>query len=387
MRDEIVENKYLVVENGMILGICDEMPKEYDAKYDLHGNYISPGFVDIHVHGGGGHDFNDATREAFVGVAKEHLKHGTTALTPTIVACASQELKECISCYEVLEAEETEKDSGRMLPHFLGLHLEGPYLSPAQSGAIDKAYIISPSREEYMTLLNSTDSIKRMTVAPELEGAMELGNELKKRGIVASIGHSDAEYAQVKEAVDSGYTHVTHLYSAMSMVHRKRAYRKLGVVESTYLLDELTAEIITDGCHLPIELIELIIRNKGTDKVCLITDAMRGAGMPNGTETILGSLKNGQRVLIEENVAFMPDMSCFAGSTCTTDRCVRTLYQNTDISLCEIVKMITYNPCRVLNIADKYGMIEKGYPADFVVFDEDICVQDVFINGIKVEIE
>ena len=132
-------------------------------------------------------------------------------------------------------------------------------------------------------------------------------------------------------------------------------------------------------------MIELIIKNKGTDKVCLITDAMRGAGMPNGTKTILGSLQHGQRVLIEEDVAFMPDMSCFAGSTCTTERCVRTLYQNTDIPLCDIIKMITYNPCKVMKIENNYGKIEKGYPADLVVFDEHIRIQDVFVAGRKVD--
>ena len=374
LEDKIEENKFLVTENGKILGIFDQVPQRYDVKYNLEGNYISSGFVDIHVHGGGGYDFNDATSEAFIGAAKEHLKHGSTAIMPTLVACSNSELKECISCYSDLNKETRE------MPRFLGLHLEGPYISLKQSGAIDPNYIKIPIYEEYFELLNSTNAIKRMTVAPELKGAMELGDELKKKGIVVSIGHSDAEYSQIKEALLHGFTHVTHLYSAMSMVHRKKAYRKLGVVESTYLLDDLTTEIITDGCHLPIELIELIIKIKGTDKICLITDAMRGAGMPNGTETVLGSLKNGKKVVIEEDVAFMPDMSCFAGSTCTADRCIRTLYKNTDIPLWEIVKMMTLNPCKVLNIDNEYGRIRQGYPADFVVFDEDIKIKHVLLH-------
>ena len=373
LEDKILKGKYLVIDNDKIEGIYDDEPEGNDEKIDCEGKYLSPGFVDIHIHGGGGFDFNDATLEAFEGACALHLKHGTTALCPTMVACSEEELKKTISCYEEFKGSEK-------APRLLGLHLEGPYLSPEQSGAIDPEYIKDPKKEEYLDFLNSTDSIKRITAAPEIEGVLEFGDELKKRGIIASIGHSDAEYSDVKTATEHGFSHVTHLYSAMSMVHRKKAYRKLGVVESTYLLDNLTAEIIADGCHLPIELIELIIKNKGTDKICLITDAMRGAGLPNGTKTILGSLTNGQEVLIEENVAFMPDMSCFAGSCCTADRCIKTLYKNMNIPLEQVVKMMTVNPCKVMSV-NNLGKIEKGYFADLVIFDEDINVSGVFVGG------
>lgn len=373
LENEISEGKYLVVANGKIEGIYDEMPKSFDKVFDCEGKYLSPGFVDIHIHGGGGFDFNDATIEAFEGTCSLHLKHGTTALCPTVVACSNEELSATISCYEEFKGSEG-------APRMLGLHLEGPYLALSQSGAIDPEYIKPPKREEYLKFLDSTSGIKRITAAPEVEGVLEFGDELKKRGIIGSIGHSDAEYDDVKAATKHGFSHVTHLYSAMSMVHRKKAYRKLGVVESTYLLDGLTAEIIADGCHLPIELIELIIKNKGTDKICLITDAMRGAGQPNGTKTILGSLDNGQEVLIEDNVAFMPDMSCFAGSCCTADRCIRTLYKNMALPIYEVVKMMTQNPCKVMG-AENLGKIEKGYFADLVIFDEDINVSAVFIGG------
>ncbi len=376
LKDSILENHYLVCEDGIITDIAKKAPKNADKVIDLNGNYISAGFMDIHVHGGGGYDFNDASKEAIIGASKEHLKHGTTAIMPTVVACSTAELDKCINVYDSFTSDE-------ILPNFLGLHLEGPYISPNQAGAIDPDYLKIPKREEYLKLLDSTDSIKRMTVAPELDGAMELGRELESRGILASVGHSDAEFEDVEKATKNGFKNVTHLYSAMSMVHRKNAYRKLGVLESAFLLDNLTVEIIADGCHLPIELINLIIKVKGTDNVCLITDAMRGAGMLNGTETVLGSLENGRKVIIKDDVAFMPDMSCFAGSVCTTDRCVRTLYKNTDLPLYEIVKMITYNPAKVLGVQEKYGNIEKGKVADLVVFDDDITVKDVYIGGKK----
>ena len=157
---------------------------------------------------------------------------------------------------------------------------------------------------------------RRWSIAPELEGALELGEELSRRGILAAIGHSDAEYDLVMDACEHGYSHVTHLYSGMNGVHRRNAYRFLGIVESAYLLDELTVEIIADGCHLPPELIRLVYRIKGPERTALITDSLRGAGMPDGP-SISGSVKNGQAVIIEDGVAKMPDRKAFAGSVAT----------------------------------------------------------------------
>ena len=223
--------------------------------------------------------------------------------------------------------------------------------------------------------------IMRISVAVELEGALELGEELKKRGIIAAIGHSDATYAEVAKAVKAGYSFVTHLYSGMSALHRVGPYRVLGVVESAYLFDELGVEIISDGKHLPPELLRLIVKNKGIDNICLITDSMRGAGMPEGSRPKLGSLTNGQETLIRDGVAMMPDLKAFAGSVCTTDRCVRTMYKLAGVSLPDAVRMMTANPARVLGIDGSKGTIAKGMDADLVVFDEDINISSVYVGG------
>ena len=374
LSDKILENMYLITEDSKILGITDTVSAEYDIKYDLNGKYISPGFVDIHVHGGGGYDFNDGTVEAFCGASKLHLKHGTTSIMPTLVACSDEELKNSFKAYEsVLNSIDN-------LPNFLGLHLEGPYISPKQSGAIDPKYIRVPEKNYYLDILNSCNGISRFTVAPEIPGALEFGDEIKRRGIMASIGHTDAEYADMEKAVAHGYSHITHFYSAMSTIHRKNAYRKLGAIESAYLFDSLSVEIIADGRHLPPELIKLIIKHKGVDNICLITDAIRGAGFPNGTETVLGCLTNGQKVIIENDVAFVMDKSCFAGSVSTADRCIRTLYKDVGVTLNNAVKMMSYNPCRICGIQNK-GMIAQGFDADLVVFDENINISMVFVGG------
>ena len=196
-------------------------------------------------------------------------------------------------------------------------------------------------------------------------------------GIIAAIGHSDATYAEVAKAVEAGYRFVTHLYSGMSALHRVGPYRVLGVVESAYLFDELGVEIISDGKHLPPELLRLIVKNKGIDNICLITDSMRGAGMPEGSRPKLGSLTNGQETLIRDGVAMMPDLKAFAGSVCTTDRCVRTMYKLAGVSLPDAVRMMTANPARVLGIDGSKGTIAKGMDADLVVFDEDINISSV----------
>jgi N-acetylglucosamine-6-phosphate deacetylase len=208
-------------------------------------------------------------------------------------------------------------------PELLGLHLEGPYFSMEQRGAQDPRFIKNPDREEYMKILDYSGDIIRWTVAPELEGALEMGRELKSRGVLPSIGHSNAIYEDVQRAFENGFTHVTHLYSGMSMVRRINAYRYAGVVESAFLIDDMTVEIIADGKHLPQSLLKLIYKIKGPDRICLVTDSMRAAGMPDG-EYILGSLRTDQKVVVEDGVAKLPDRSAFAGSVATADRLVKT---------------------------------------------------------------
>ena len=365
--------------SGIYSGIPDEKVTRHYELVDCGGQYLSPGFIDIHTHGAGGHDFMDGSEEALIGACKEHLKHGTTSICPTTLTGTNEELFRFFAIYRKVKAEW--KDG----PNFLGIHLEGPFFSPAQAGAQDPAYLQLPKPENYLPILDAGgEDIVRMSVAVELDGAMQLGDELARRGILAAIGHSDANYDQVREALGHGYSHVTHLYSGMSSLHRVGPYRVLGVVESSYAFDELSVEIIADGKHLPAELLKLIVKCKDNDKICLITDSMRGAGLPEGQHAKLGSLANGQDAIIRDGVAMMPNFKAFAGSVCTTDRCVRTMHQQAGLSIEKAVKMMTLNPARLIGVDNRKGSIEKAKDADFVLFDEDVRVSAVYIGGRKV---
>lgn len=347
-----------------------------DSVVEGKGLYLSHGFIDIHVHGGGGYDFMDCTGEAWDGVRRLHMKHGTTGLVATTMASTMEEMEAVVRLYNQY------RDSPGTGAGILGLHMEGPYLAPGQSGAQDKSHIRNPVPEEYRKLTELCPGILRWTVAPELPGALEMGDYLVSRGILPSIGHSDAVFEEVKEAVRHGYTHVTHLYSAMSGITRAGGFRRGGVIESAYVLPELTGEVIGDGCHLPAELLTMAYRFIGPRRLALITDAMRAAGQEEG-ESILGSLTGGQRVLVEDGVAKMPDRKAFAGSVCTTDRLVRNMVRLAGASLPDAVRMVTETPARILGLEDRTGRIAPGRKADLVLFDEEINIKLVMVGGIS----
>lgn len=373
----VLEQSSVVIEEGRIQYIAPDSEVDLDLSctevIDVGGRYIAPGFIDIHCHGGGDYDFMDGTVEAFIQASNAHLRYGTTSMLPTTTTSTTEELFKAIDSFKL--ARDMERG-----PNLLGLHVEGPYLAYEQRGAQDPRYIKEPSPEEYNAILDYSDVIKRWTIAPELPGAMEMAQLLRERGIVCSIGHSDAFFDDVVRAVESGFTHVTHLYSAMSMVRRINAYRHAGVVESALLLDDLTVELIADGAHLPQSLLQLVYKVKGPDKICLVTDSIRAATMPEGVTT-LGSKEDGQVVIVEDGVAKLPDRSAFAGSTCTTDRLIRTMVQLAQVPLADAVRMLTLTPAKVLGVNDRKGSLSPGKDADIVVFDDDIHVSLVMING------
>jgi len=260
-----------------------------------------------------------------------------------------------------------------------GLHLEGPYFAYGQRGAQDPRYLRNPVPEEYMRVLTECRHILRWSVAPELPGALEMGKALKERGILAAVGHSDAVCSQIEEAFEAGYTHATHLYSGMSSVHRINAYRYAGVVEAAYLIDDMTVEIIADGKHLPSELLRFVYKFKGADRIALITDSMRGAGMPEGP-TVLGHKDNGLACIIEDGVAKLPDRTAFAGSVATFDRLVRNMVNMAKVDLVNAVKMATATPARIMNFKDR-GALEPGLRADVIFFNDNIDVSFVMVGG------
>lgn len=379
--DTILDNHYVSVNNGLIEAIGQGLPDrnlpDSCVTVDCGGQFLSPGFIDIHCHGGGGSDFMDGHMEDILTAARTHLMHGTTGLCPTTLTCSDEEL------FDFFESYEQAKTVTEHMPHLLGIHLEGPYFSPAQAGAQPPQYLVHPKPEHYHEILRrSRGNIARWSIAPELPGAMELADELSQRGIQASMGHSDAQFDDIVNAIRHGFSQITHFYSAMSTITRKHGRRILGLIESGYLFDQLKVEIISDGIHLPPELLKLILKCKNHDNICLVTDSMRGAGMPDGP-SLLGSLKNGVPVIIEDDIANMPDFTSFAGSVATTDRLVRVMVQKAGLPVWEAVKMASLNPASFLGVQDRYGSIEPGKSADLLIFDDNIRISSVYVSGSK----
>jgi len=371
----IIAEGTIVVTGSTITSVSEEnIEVEGALEIDAKGKYIVPGFIDIHVHGGGGFDFMDGTETAFLKIAELHAQYGTTSMLPTTLSASREELLNTLAAYETANLKNTNG------AQFLGMHLEGPYFAMSQRGAQDPRYIRDPDPEEYKEVLERCSSIKRWSAAPELKGAIEFGRYMKSKGVLPAIAHTDAIYEDVLPAFENGFTLMTHLYSAMSGVTRKNAYRYAGVIESAFIIDDMDVEIIADGIHLPPPLLQLVYKIKGADRTALITDAMRAAGMPPG-ESILGSIHNGLKVIVENGVAKLPDRTSFAGSVATADRLVRTLVFMAGIPLLDAVKMITSTPARIMGVSDKKGSLVAGKDADIVIFDQDITIEKTIVQG------
>lgn len=378
LADTIIDKGYIEFENGKIVAIGNgEYTGEATSVIDAGGDYVSPGFIDIHTHGAGGYDFMDCTVEAYIESAKMYARHGVTSVVPTTLASTNENLLETFDVYSKAKAQNIDG------AEFLGLHLEGPYFAFGQKGAQDPRYLRDPQPEEYNEILAASKDIIRMSLAPELNGAMELGRTLRSKGILASIAHSDAIFEETVEAFENGYTHVTHLYSCTSSIVRRDAFRYAGIVEAAYFIDDMTVEIIADGVHLPKSLLQYVYKFKGADKIALITDSMRGAGLPEG-ESVLGALSSGIKVVIEDGVAKLPDRSAFAGSVATADRCVRTMINLAEVPLVDAVKMMTLTPARIMKVDMQKGSLSVGKSADITIFDTDINIKRTIIAGRQV---
>ncbi len=383
--DSILDDAIVLVTDAVIsyVGPLAGSPVESGdrsiPRIDARGLYLAPGFIDQHVHGGGGADFMDATPEAFDKIRAAHASHGTTGLLATALSGTTEETTAFLETYQTYVLQ----GAGRPGAALLGIHMEGPYFSQQYAGAQDPAYIRDPNPGEYEAWLDITDEIKRWTIAPERPGAYEMARRLRERGIQIAAGHSAATAKQMLEAVTHGFDQLTHFYSGMSATHYINGVRSGGIVEAGYLSDEIRVELIADGVHLPQELLRLIRKVKPSDTIALITDAMRAAG-EDTEESILGSLERGQRVIIEDGVAKLPNRTAMAGSIATMDRAVRTWLKHTDSDLVEAVRLASLNPARFNGMDQKKGSIEIGKDADLILFDSDIEIQMTMVAGVPV---
>ena len=373
----IIDRGTILIENGKITAVSDkDLPFESAQVIDAGGRYASPGFIDIHTHGGGGYDFLDGSVEAILGITELNVRHGTTLLYPSTASCSNEDLFKFFEAYR--EADKINV-KGAVLG---GIYIEGGYLNMEMRGGQDPRYISNPTREDFMSILNKGgDIIKRWGFAPELPGASELMDELNARGIQMSLAHTAALYEEAREAFNRGMNSITHFYSLTSTVTRRNALRYAGVIEAGYIFDDVYVEAIADGVHLPEPLLRLIYKVKGPDRIILVTDAMRGAGMPEGSEVILGSRSDGITVIIEDGVAKLADRSSFAGSIATADRLVRTYMQKAGVEMIKAVQMITLTPAQLMKIDNRKGSIAVGKDADIILFDNDINVTMTMIGG------
>jgi len=362
---KITEGLDVLIENGKILDVIPSCDSEHEI-IDLKGAYLAPGFIDIHCHGGDGLEFVNATEEAITKACDMHSSHGTRVLFPTISAYNYE------MTYNALEAIEKLKDSCSL--EIAGVHLEGPYLAPEMCGAQDTQYITAPVKEDYLKLINRFGKlISRWTYAPERDENFEFTKTLKENGIIPSCGHSSAEYGDLLPAFENGCNLITHLYSCTSTITRHGGFRHLGIIETAYLLDDMYVEAIGDGRHLPAELLSMIIKIKGTDRVCLITDAISFAGMEK-IENVKGGTDS-VPYIIEDGVAKLADRSAFAGSIATTDVILRRTVE-AGVSLEDTVKMLTQTPAEVMKLTSK-GKIKKGFDAQFTVLSDELQVMNI----------
>ena len=364
----------VLLEGSKIKAIARNIEAPQAKTIDAAGRYLSPGFIDLHLHGGGGHDFMDGSAEAFLEAARTHATHGTTTLLPTTLASTDDELTDMFDYYQKAVAM---NQDGAQMP---GLHLEGPYFSMEQRGAQDPRFIRDPDPAHYEPILQRWGHlIKRWSAAPELPGSEAFARALLARNILPSVAHSDAFYEDIEIAYEQGFTHLTHFYSGMSGLRRIDGMRRPGVIESGYISDDLTVEVIADGMHLPPSLLRQVYKGIGPQRTALITDAMRAAGTDD-TTSLLGSLNNGQKVLVEGGVAWLPDRTAFAGSVATMDLAVRTMVQQVGVPLMDAVRMATATPAAISGFSSK-GRIAPGYDADLVLFDEQIKVSLTMVAG------
>lgn len=369
-----------IIEGGSVLwseGIIREVstssaPAPEAIVTDVEGCFVAPGCIDMHVHGGDGHDFMEATPEAFDAIRYAHALHGTTSMLATLAVSSQSVIERCVKICDF----GLSKGKGA---HLLGLHLEGNYINPLYKGAQNPTYITVPNPEEYITLLNRTECIRRWSAAPELPGAIDFARYARLKGVLVALAHTAADYKAVQEGYLAGFTHATHFYNAMSGVHKEGAYKHEGTIESVLINDGISIELIADGIHVPPTMLRLAWKVKGTARTALVTDAM-SASAPVGEEAAQRVFD--PRTIVEDGVCKMADRSALAGSIATADRLIRTMVQQAGVPLTDAVRMASDTPSRILGIEERKGSLNVGKDADIIVFDNDINIRQTIIGGI-----
>lgn len=368
----VAQGVRLLAEGDRILDPAFRGERPEGEIVDLEGGWLLPGFVDLHLHGGDGADFMDGSPEAFRRACMAHCRCGTTSLCPTTVACGREEL---LRLFDVC------RGAGDTGADILGLHLEGPYISQEFRGAQPEQFVRNPDSREIDEILERAGGlIVRWSSAPELPGMEALAEKLRECGILCAVAHSAATCEEVAVAFGWGFTHITHLYSSTPSVRKLNQRVHAGVIEAAYLLDDMTVELIGDGRHVPKELMQTVVKLKGPERVALITDAMRAAGS-GVTESFLGNPADGNRVIIEDGVAKLPDRSFFAGSIATADHVFRNAVTEYGFPPEAVSQMMSGTPAKILGRYGELGSLSAGKRTDLVVMNRDFQIQRVYVRG------
>ncbi|MGH2569294.1 MAG: N-acetylglucosamine-6-phosphate deacetylase [Bacteroidota bacterium] len=332
---------------------------------DFSGMMLTPGFIDLLVHGGGGYGFADTNVEALEHISKFFFTHGTTGLLAALYSKPEQDLIADVRRV----AGFCESTSGS---NVWGIHLEGPFINGEFHGAMKKEYLWQPSVQRWQKLFDvGRGYIRLMTIAPELSGVSDVMRAAAKNGVVLSIGHSAATYQEVLTAIDNGAAHVTHMFNAMKPFH----HREPGIVLASLLHNELKVELIADGVHVHPAVMKLMYQVKGDGGILLITDAIRACGMPDGEYAFMD-----QKIHVKDKKAYLQD-GTLAGSTLTLEKAVKNMVQLADVPLTDAVRMATLNGAKVLGLEHQKGILAVGKDADFVVLDRDFTVQLTVYEG------
>lgn len=371
--DRIIYGGRIICEDGIITEI-QQAEKNDVSKYP----YITPGFIDIHNHGALGYDYMDCTSESFDVISRYLIEHGVTTAQCTTVSAMKEDILHFIEAFREWK-KQSENDVNRC--RFSGIHLEGPFLAPASRGAHPLEVLRTPG-DGYDWVLEHADVVKEMTLAPELRGMTSMIRELTKAGIVVSGGHDKAELEDIIKAVESGMSHCTHIYCAMSTLHKTDAQRKCGLCEYAMTHQNVTAEMIADNHHVPPLLAQMIYKCKGPEHLCVVSDAISPAGLPESDSLyLLGTGDNATKVFVEDGVALVEDKSCYAGSVQALDQMVTNLVKDCNISLVDAVRMASLTPAEVIGIDNEYGSICVGKKADLCFMDKDLSVLQTVISG------
>jgi N-acetylglucosamine-6-phosphate deacetylase len=384
----IIANGVVLASDGKIVWIGSERQFEElgqanaklanDVKHtnpehiiDAKGGWVLPGFIDVHVHGGFGADFMDASREAIDTIAGFHSKHGTTAMLATTMTASHKDIS------AVLTAVDDYTKNAMPYAQLLGVHLEGPFISPKFPGAQNPEFIVPPQLTWLKDWVRQHPGVIRLlTLAPEREGALELIAWLKVQGIVAACGHTDASYDQIEAAVEHGLHHAVHTFNAMGVLH----HRQPGTVGAVLSDDRIHAEVIADGHHVHPACIQLLAKVKTHRNVLLVTDAICAAGLSEGIYS-LGGLK----VRVQGGVARLVEGDSLAGSTLTMIDAFRFCVQQVGLSIPQVSQMASGNPAQSLGIADKMGSLAVGSQADLLLISPELQLQTVWVQGRKLE--